>query len=77
MRNIVPYQPPEDAAEKLGKYFEEICGTSNLNEELKGDKKFQLLVALSDEFSYNVPNSILHTMTKLGNSCFLYFVFLF
>lgn len=67
MRNIVPYKPPEDGAEKMGKYFEEICGTTNLNEELKGDKKFQLLVALSNEFSYKVPNSILHTMKKLGN----------
>lgn len=66
LRNIVPYEPPADAAEKLEKLFEEIVGTTDLATTLEGDKKFQLLTALNQEFSYLVPNSQLYEMTTLG-----------
>lgn len=70
LRHIPSYTPPKNAAERLKKLFLEVVGTDEPQFALNLEQKFQLLSALNGEFSYIVPNSLLHKMTNLGKYYF-------
>lgn len=67
MRPQNEYIPPDDVEVQLNEIFQRCIGTSDLQKEIVGEKKYELLYACYKTFNHPVPNSLLHKMDNLQN----------